>query len=57
MKALLQQAIKINRQLVQEATEHVFKIACSQEEEEAILKESKETDFTTILRLYERDSH
>lgn len=57
MKSALQQAIRINRQLVQQSTIYVFKIVETELEEECVLKEILPTENVTILRLYERDKY
>jgi hypothetical protein len=54
MKSSLQQAIRINRQLVQKTTSYHFKVAETELEEEYILKDILPTENITILRLYER---
>ena len=57
MSYLLHEAIKINRTLSAKATDYRFTIVNSRPEEDAIDAELKETDFITVLRLYDRESN
>ncbi len=57
MSYLLHEAIRINRTLSAQATVYRFAIVNSRPEEDAIDAELKETDFVTVLRLYDRESN
>jgi hypothetical protein len=54
MSNLLQQAIRINRELISKATDYRFEIASDEDEEDVLLEGEQPLECLTILRLYER---
>lgn len=55
MNNLLQKAIRLNRRLTEEGSNHLFWIANSVEEEDRFLEDATTNDLLVILRLYEKD--
>jgi hypothetical protein len=56
MSYLLQEAIRINRSLSAETRGYKFVVVNSRAEEDGLDDEFEETDFVTVLRLYDREN-